>query len=89
MPKVAKQLTDLQVRSLKDDGVFAVGGVAGLCVRVQSQQKTFFLRYSFNGRRREISIGHYPVIGLADARNKASEYRRLITEGVDPLEWKQ
>lgn len=89
MPKVAKQLTDLQVRSLKDDGVFAAGGVAGLCVRVQSQQKTFFLRYSFNGRRREISIGHYPVISLADARNKASDYRRLITEGVDPLDWKQ
>ena len=57
MPKVAKQLTDLQVRSLKTDGVIAVGGVAGLCVRVQVQQKTFILRYSCNGRRREISIG--------------------------------
>ena len=40
MPKVAKQLSDLQVRSLKADGVYAVGGVAGLSVRVQSQQKT-------------------------------------------------
>ena len=82
MPKVAKQLTDLQVRSLKDDGVFAVGGVAGLCVRVQSHQKTFSLRYCFNGRRREISIGHSPVTGLADARNKASEYRWLIKAGI-------
>lgn len=27
MPKVAKQLTDLRVRSLKTDGVIAVGGV--------------------------------------------------------------
>lgn len=89
MPKVAKQLSDLQVRSLKADGVYAVGGVAGLSVRVQSQQKTFILRYSCNGRRREISIGHYPVIGLADARNKAAEYRRLIADGLDPLDWKR
>ena len=89
MPKVAKQLSDLQVRSLKVDGVYAVGGVAGLSVRVQAQQKTFILRYSCNGRRREISIGHYPVIGLADARNKATEYRRLIADNIDPLDWKQ
>lgn len=89
MPKVAKQLTDLQVRSLKTDGVIAVGGVAGLCVRVQAQQKTFILRYSCNGRRREISIGQYPVVGLADARNKATEYRRLIADGIDPIDWKQ
>ena len=39
MPKVAKQLSDLQVRSLKADGVYAVGGVAGLSVRVQSRQR--------------------------------------------------
>lgn len=89
MPKVAKQLSDLQVRSLKVDGVFAVGGIAGLSVRVQSLQKTFILRYSFNGRRREISIGHYPIIGLADARIKAAEYRRLIADNLDPLDWKQ
>lgn len=88
MPKVAKQLSDLQVRSLKANGVFAVGGVAGLQVRVKSQQKTFILRYSCNGRRREISIGHYPVIGLADARNKATEYRRLIADNIDPFDWK-
>lgn len=74
MPKVAKQLSGLQVRSLKTDGVFAVGAVAGLHVRVKSLQKNFILRSSCNGRRREISIGHYPAIGLADARNKATEY---------------
>ena len=47
MPKVAKQLSDLQVRSLKADGVFTVGGVAGGGrYRVKSQRKTFILRYS-------------------------------------------
>lgn len=89
MPKIVKQLSDLQVRSLKNDGVFAIGGVIGLCVRVQSQQKTFILRYSCNGRRREISIGHYPVTSLADARDKAADYRRLITNNIDPIDWKR
>ena len=89
MPKVAKQLSDLQVRALKVDGFFAVGGIAGLSVRVHSQQKTFVLRYSCNGRRREISIGHYPIVSLAEARCKAAEYRRLIEDGLDPLDWKR
>jgi len=36
-----------------------------------------------------ISIGHYPVTSLADARDKAADYRRLITNNIDPIDWKR
>src|SRR5690242_19867358 len=33
-----------------------------------------------------MGLGPYPLIGLADARQKALRHRRLRHEGVDPLE---
>ena len=40
--------------------------------------------YSLNGRRNNISLGTYPDIGLAAARTKADEARKLVAVGVDP-----
>jgi integrase len=40
--------------------------------------------YSINGRRKTISLGTYPDTGLALARRKADDARRLVREGVDP-----
>src|ERR1700734_981564 len=31
-------------------------------------------------------LGAYPVVGLRDARERASEARKLIARGVDPIE---
>jgi integrase len=43
------------------------------------------LRYQIDGRRRDMGLGPYPEVGLADARDGALENRRLIRKGVDPL----
>lgn len=40
--------------------------------------------YSVNGRRKTLSLGTYPDTGLALARKKADEARRLVSEGIDP-----
>lgn len=40
--------------------------------------------YSFEGRRKTLSLGTYPATGLALARQKADDARRLIAEGIDP-----
>jgi integrase len=42
------------------------------------------LAYSFNGARNILSLGTYPDTGLALARRKADEARKLIREGTDP-----
>lgn len=40
--------------------------------------------YSYAGRRNILSLGTYPDTGLALARTKADEARRLLSEGKDP-----
>lgn len=41
------------------------------------------LRYRHGGKPREVSIGRYPGIGLADARMKASKLKVRVGEGED------
>jgi integrase len=45
--------------------------------------------YTHAGTRRTLSLGTYPATGLALARQKAEEARRLVAAGVDPSEARQ
>ncbi|WP_373086112.1 tyrosine-type recombinase/integrase [Sneathiella sp.] len=47
--------------------------------------RKWVLRYTLNGKRREMGLGSYPDVGLAGARTKASEYRQQIVEKIDPI----
>lgn len=42
------------------------------------------LDYTFQGRRKTLSLGTYPEVSLSDARQKAVEARRLVRQGSDP-----
>jgi integrase len=42
-------------------------------------------RYVFAGKRRDMGLGAYPALTLAKAREVASEARKLIASGIDPL----
>lgn len=87
MAKLAAELTDIHVRNLKKPGLYAVGGVPGLYVQVlPSEAKTWVLRASIGGRRRDMGLGGYPEVKLAEAREAAREARKKIREGVDPIE---
>ena len=88
MPRLAKAFTDIQLRHLKKEGITALGGVQGLCVRVENGRKTFIFRYTFQKKKREVTIGSYPVVSLSEAREKAMAYRKLLSEDVDPKEWR-
>lgn len=48
------------------------------------------LRYTRpNGKRNMISLGKYPEVSLAEARDKWSDIKLLISQGIDPVEQKQ
>jgi Arm DNA-binding domain len=59
---------------------------AGLYLHVgPNGGKSWCFRYQMGGQPRVMGLGPYPEIGLARAREKALEARRLKAEGVDPL----
>ncbi|EGR2438183.1 integrase arm-type DNA-binding domain-containing protein [Shewanella xiamenensis] len=47
------------------------------------------LRYSGNGKRKQMTLGQYPDMSLADARSEAEVFKRDLRQGVDPLIAKQ
>lgn len=59
---------------------------AGLYLRlfVKGGAHGWRLDYTINGVRKNLSLGTYPDTGLALARKKADQARRLVSEGTDP-----
>ena len=45
--------------------------------------------YRFNGKRKTLSMGVYPDIGLKDARERRDTARDLLVKGIDPSEHKK
>jgi len=90
MPKAAKELTALSVKRISEPGYHAVGGVSGLYLQVaKGGARTWVLRATVGGKRRDIGLGGFPSVTLAQAREKARTVRDQITEGVDPVEAKK
>lgn len=77
------KLTVRQVQTL-GTGFHSDGDGLYLCVKA-SGRRSWIFRYSFDGKRREMGLGSVEVTGLADARKRAVEQRRLLTEGIDPI----
>ncbi len=48
--------------------------------------KSFILNYHINRRERRFTIGKWPTWSAAAARENARELRRLIDQGIDPLD---
>jgi len=81
MPK----LTARSVAALNTPGRYGDGG--GLWLQVSSSgTKAWLLRYMRNGQARHMGLGPITLVTLAAAREKAREARRLLLDGVDPLE---
>jgi hypothetical protein len=57
----------------------------GLSLLVQRPgQRSWVLRVQVDGTRRDYGLGSYPALSLADAREKAREFRKVIKAGRDP-----
>ncbi|WP_028081319.1 tyrosine-type recombinase/integrase [Solimonas soli] len=81
-----KKLTDTYLRALRakarpykstrDGGLYVVVMPTG--------SKLWRFGYSFSGREKQISLGPYPDVPLALARERRDEARRLLAAGIDP-----
>jgi len=78
------KLTAVGVRSAKKPGKHYDGGGLFLLIR-SSGSKSWVLRTTINGKRRDLGLGGYPMFALAEARAKAAEYRKIARQGRDPV----
>ena len=86
MPRKAKELSPLEVRRLTRAGRWSVGGTDGLALQVTpSGARSWVLRVAAGGRQREMGLGSFPTVPLAEAREKARQHRALVKQGVDPI----
>lgn len=98
MPKIAKELTAVEIRRLVKPGLYAVGGVSGLHLQVTATgARSWILRYTsfktgLDGQsriRRDVGLGGFPGVGLAKARQLASEIKDSLAKGIDPIDHKK
>lgn len=86
MPKLARELSAIEVKRLSTPGLHFVGQVPGLALQVlPTGGRTWVLRSTVGARRRDMGLGGYPEISLADARLKARAAREQIRDGIDPI----
>lgn len=84
-----KSLTAKTVENLKPNPSRRIEipdpALAGLYLVVQpSGVKSWALRYRFGGKPAKLTLGRWPLMGLADARKAAADTQGRIEEGVNP-----
>jgi len=92
MPKIAKELSALEVKRLTRPGWHAVGGVAGLLLQIREPARegaplprSWILRLRVAGERQLIGLGSYPQVSLAEAREQAKKFCLEAKGGVNLL----
>lgn len=79
------RLSAREIKAAAVRGYYADGG--GLYFRVSAfDTRSWAFRFTMLGKAREMGLGAYPDVSLAEARDRAAEARRLLRDGVDPIE---
>ena len=78
-------LTALKIRQNLEPGMYADG--LGLYLKVRpGNSKSWIFRYRIGGKLRDMGLGPFHTVSLAEAREKAEVCRVMRLKGLDPLE---
>lgn len=79
-------LTDKAVRAAAaQDKAYKLTDARGLHLHVStSGHKSWRYKYRFENKERLLTIGTYPEVSLADARERRDEAKRILRDGCDP-----
>ena len=75
-------LTELKLKNLIKKGeAIAISDGGGLTFTLSKEgakrgQGSWVLRYTFNGKKKELTLSKYPAISLKDAREMAAKERK-------------
>lgn len=86
---MAKSLTanDIKYSKPKEKEYLLADGRQGLYLRIlPTGGKSWLYKYKLAGKARKLTLGQYPDMGLADARDVHAATRLLVRKGHDPAE---
>lgn len=85
MARQLHRLDALKVKRLDRRGLHADGG--GLYLQIsQFDTKAWIFRFTMNEKTRHMGLGPLHTISLAEARQEAESCRKLVRDGIDPIE---
>ncbi len=84
-------LTDTKVKNARpaEKAVKLTDGFGLYLLVHPNGSKYWQLGYRFDGKQKVFSIGVYPAVSLADARQRRDEAKKLLAQGIDPNAKKQ
>ena len=84
-------LTTIQIKSAKaQERAYKLADSGGLYLLVQSNgSKLWRYKFRVGGVEGKQSLGAFPEIGLAEARGLHSDSRKLVAQGINPVQAKQ
>ncbi len=93
MVRTLNKLTDVKVRAERSPGRHSDGGGLYLNISPSGSKSWLFMWSTMTAgsdgkprqKRREMGLGAYPAVRLADARKKAEDFRKAVEEGRDPI----
>ncbi|HEY6433560.1 MAG TPA: integrase arm-type DNA-binding domain-containing protein, partial [Acetobacteraceae bacterium] len=81
----AGKLSALKVKALTAPGRYGDG--AGLWLQVRdAEHRSWLLRYAVGGKARQMGLGPFPQVSLAEAREAAQRARANVRKGIDPID---
>ena len=78
------KITVAKVKALSEPGMYRADPTLYLKIS-RGKTKSWIQRLTVNGRRRDVGLGGFPLVTLAEARAKAFDNRRCARGGGDPL----
>ncbi len=48
--------------------------------------RIWYLKYRFNGKESRVSLGAYPLVSLAEARQQRDGIRKLLAQNINPAQ---
>ena len=81
-------LTDITIRNIKPrEKPYKLADEKGLFLLITpAGGKWWRFKYRFEGKEKLLSVGVYPDVTLAKAREKRDEARKLLVDSIDPGE---
>ena len=84
-------LTDAQCRAAKPrEGIYRLNDYKGLYLEIKPNGiKAWRYRFKLNDKASWFALGDYPSVTLGEAREKCEAARKLVKEGINPVQNRQ